>query len=259
MPTTPRTTYCAPTTRTYVRCRAVDHVVGAARIAGRRGVAVIARFGWRSGGRVATVATAVAVAFAVLIGPGSARAVPLPEHSTEWLARTAWEITTELRRAEAVSVVEHRDIAARAISEAASLVAHHLNADPAALRRAWLDAPLARKIAVFSALSQLGVPYRLNGDAPFVGLDCSALTKYAWGQAGVALDRGSASQFARGQRVAVDRVRAGDLVWYPGHIMMSLGVPDLIVHARSGQRAVEIHRIASERLSWMRWVDPTSR
>jgi hypothetical protein len=41
--------------------------------------------------------------------------------------------------------------------------------------------------------------------------------------------------------------------------MMSLGVPELIVHARSGARTVEIHRIADERLDWMRWVDPTPR
>jgi cell wall-associated NlpC family hydrolase len=75
----------------------------------------------------------------------------------------------------------------------------------------------------------------------------------------VNLDRASASQYARGRRIAIDRLRAGDLVWYPGHIMMSLGVPELIVHARSGARTVEIHRIADERLDWMRWVDPTPR
>jgi len=240
MPTTSSATHRAPVQRTHVRPTGVCTTARVVR-------------------RVVTTTAVIAVALAMFVVPKSARAVALPEHSTEWIARTAWEITTELRRSQTVAVVEHRDLAARAISEAASLVAHHLNADPVALRRAWLDAPLPRKIAVFSALSQLGVPYRLNGDAPFVGLDCSALTKYAWGQAGVALDRASASQYARGQRVAVDRIRAGDLVWYPGHIMMSLGVPELIVHARSGQRAVEIHRIADERLSWMRWIDPTSR
>jgi hypothetical protein len=46
------------------------------------------------------------------------------------------------------------------------------------------------------------------------------------------------------------------LVWYPGHIMLSLGVPHLIVHARSGQRSVEIHRIDSTRLPSMQWVSP---
>lgn len=211
--------------------------------------------------RALAVAAVALGSVAGLVGvhTGAARAVPIPEHSTEWIARTAFDITTELRRAEKVPQVEVRDVAARAISEAASLVAYHLDADPVSLRRAWLDAPLPRKIAVFSALSQLGVPYELNGDAPFVGLDCSALTKYAWGQAGVELDRASASQYARGKRINVNRLHAGDLVWYPGHIMMSLGVPELIVHARSGARTVEIHRIADERLDWMRWIDPTTR
>lgn len=211
--------------------------------------------------RVLVVVAVVLGSIAGLVGvrPGAARAVPIPEHSTEWIARTAFDITTELRRAGDVPQTELRDVAARAISETASLVAYHLDADPAPLRRAWLDASLDRKIAVFSALSQLGVPYELNGDAPFVGLDCSALTKYAWGQAGVQLDRASASQYARSRRIDVDRLRAGDLVWYPGHIMMSLGVPELIVHARSGARTVEIHRIADERLDWMRWIDPTPR
>ncbi|MFM8970730.1 MAG: hypothetical protein ACKOI3_11045, partial [Actinomycetota bacterium] len=43
---------------------------------------------------------------------------------------------------------------------------------------------------------------------------------------------GSSHQYARATRVSRDDVQAGDLVWYPGHIMMSLGVPELIVHAR---------------------------
>jgi hypothetical protein len=56
--------------------------------------------------------------------------------------------------------------------------------------------------------------------------------------------------------VSRDTAQVGDLIWYPGHIMMSLGVPGLIVHARSGERAVEVHRIDSTRMSWMRWVSP---
>jgi cell wall-associated NlpC family hydrolase len=120
----------------------------------------------------------------------------------------------------------------------------------------WTAASLTRKIALFSALSQVGVPYRINADAPFIALDCSALTKFAWAQAGVPIDRGSQYQYARAERVSRDSVQVGDLVWYPGHIMFSLGVPELIVHARSGERSVEIHRIDSTRLSWMRWVSP---
>lgn len=183
-------------------------------------------------------------------------AVPVSERTATWIAITSREVALELRAASDLPEVEARGVAARQIDEIASLIAHLLDADAAQLRTVWAEASVQRKIAVFSALSQVGVPYRLNADAPFIALDCSSLTKYAWAQAGVEIDRGSAQQYARGNRVSRDTVQVGDLVWYPGHIMMSLGVPELIVHARSGERAVEVHRIDSTRLSWMRWVSP---
>lgn len=183
-------------------------------------------------------------------------AVPVSERTATWIAVTSREVALELRAASDLPEVEARGVAARQIDEIASLIAHLLDADAAQLRTVWAEASVQRKIAVFSALSQVGVPYRLNADAPFIALDCSSLTKYAWAQAGVEIDRGSAQQYARGNRVSRDDVQVGDLVWYPGHIMMSLGVPELIVHARSGERAVEVHRIDSTRLSWMRWVSP---
>ena len=183
-------------------------------------------------------------------------AVPVSERTATWIAVTSREVALELRAASDLPEAEARGVAARQIDEIASLIAHVLDSDAQRLRTVWADAPVQRKIAVFSALSQVGVPYRLNADAPFIALDCSSLTKYAWAQAGVEIDRGSAQQYARGNRVSRDTVQVGDLVWYPGHIMMSLGVPELIVHARSGERAVEVHRIDSTRLSWMRWVSP---
>ena len=183
-------------------------------------------------------------------------AVPVSERTATWIAVTSREVALELRAASDLPEAEARGVAARQIDEIASLIAHLLDADAAQLRTVWAEASVQRKIAVFSALSQVGVPYRLNADAPFIALDCSSLTKYAWAQAGVEIDRGSAQQYARGNRVSRDTVQVGDLVWYPGHIMMSLGVPELIVHARSGERAVEVHRIDSTRLSWMRWVSP---
>jgi cell wall-associated NlpC family hydrolase len=188
--------------------------------------------------------------------PQSAQAIPLPEVATSWIASTSRGIALELRASRSLPAREQRAVAGRQINEVAGLVAHLLSADADALRSVWAAASLTRKIAVFTALSQLGVPYRLNADAPFVALDCSALTKFAWAQAGLDIERGSQYQYARAARVTRDDVQAGDLVWYPGHIMLSLGLPELIVHARSGQRAVELHRIDATRLPWMRWVSP---
>ena len=205
------------------------------------------------------VVVIAAMSFALLVmssAPQPARAIPVAEGSASWIAAEARSIALELRRSSDVLAAEQSAIAERKINELAGLVAYLLDADANQLRSVWTSAPLVRKIALFSALSQVGVPYRTNADAPFIALDCSALTKFAWAQAGVPIERGSQYQYARAERVSRDDVRVGDLVWYPGHIMFSLGVPDLIVHARSGQRSVEIHRIDSTRLSWMSWVSP---
>ena len=202
-------------------------------------------------------AAVLAMVFVVgAAAPQPAGAIPVTERAASWIAATSREIALELRRSSEVPAAEQSAIAERKINELAGLVAHLLDADAEQLRLVWTSAPLTRKIALFSALSQVGVPYRTNADAPFIALDCSALTKFAWAQAGVPIERGSQYQYARAERVARDNVQVGDLVWYPGHIMFSLGVPELIVHARSGQRSVEIHRIDSTRLSWMRWVSP---
>jgi hypothetical protein len=203
------------------------------------------------------VAAMLAAVVMLSVGsPNTAHAVPVTERAASWIAATSREIALELRRSRNVPEVEQQAIAGRQIDEVASLVAYLLDADAEQLRSVWTVASLTRKIALFSALSQVGVPYRINADAPFIALDCSALTKFAWAQAGVPIDRGSQYQYARAERVSRDSVQVGDLVWYPGHIMFSLGVPELIVHARSGERSVEIHRIDSTRLSWMRWVSP---
>jgi hypothetical protein len=203
------------------------------------------------------VAAMLAAVVMLSVGsPNTAHAVPVTERAASWIAATSREIALELRRSRNVPEIEQQAIAGRQIDEVASLVAYLLDADAEQLRSVWTAASLTRKIALFSALSQVGVPYRINADAPFIALDCSALTKFAWAQAGVPIDRGSQYQYARAERVSRDSVQVGDLVWYPGHIMFSLGVPELIVHARSGERSVEIHRIDSTRLSWMRWVSP---
>ena len=185
-----------------------------------------------------------------------AAAVPVNERTATWISVTARRVALELRAVSDLPEAETRNVAGRQIDELASLVAFLLEADAAALRQVWLDSPIQRKIAVFSALSQVGVPYRVNADAPFIAVDCSALTKFAWAQAGLDIDRGSQQQFERSTRIERDQVMAGDFVWYPGHIMMSLGLPELIVHARSGNRAVEVHRIAASRFSGMRWASP---
>lgn len=76
--------------------------------------------------------------------------------------------------------------------------------------------------AVRNALSQLGVPYQWGGTTAGQGLDCSGLTSWAYGQAGVQIPRLAADQ-AIGASVSPDALLPGDLVVWSGHVAMVIG------------------------------------
>lgn len=69
-------------------------------------------------------------------------------------------------------------------------------------------------VAVSAAVSQLGVPYRFAQSSPGVAFDCSGLTAYAWGQAGVSIPHQSAAQYASTPHVPQDQAQPGDLIFY---------------------------------------------
>jgi len=233
------------------------HMVAAAFAHRRPNVRTGVRSFSRRRSLLAVLLVAIAVVVGVVAAPGSrVDAVPVSERTATWIATTARRAALDLRAVRDLPASERRGAAGRQINELADMVAYLLDADADELRQVWFDAPIDRQIAVFSALSQVGVPYRINADAPFIALDCSALTRFAWAQAGLDIERGSQQQYDRSQRVDRDEVQPGDFVWYPGHIMLSLGLPELIVHARSGERSVEVHRIDSTRMPWMRWASP---
>lgn len=124
------------------------------------------------------------------------------------------------------------------------------------LQRAWAAADLLRQKAIFAGLTQLGVPYRLNTSSAFKGFDCSGLTSYAWGVAGVNIARSSRAQFNAAKPVKSGEAKLGDLVWRPGHVSMYLGVPGAILQAPDRGRNVEI-QLMNERISgWVRYADP---
>jgi cell wall-associated NlpC family hydrolase len=122
----------------------------------------------------------------------------------------------------------------------ADAVAAEMAIDPAAVRDAWARADMPHQTAVLAALAELGKPYRYATSDPDVGFDCSGLTAYAWERAGVGLAHQSSAQI----RAAASRDRstamAGDIVQYPGHVMLYLGVDDAIVHAANRQDDVEL-------------------
>jgi cell wall-associated NlpC family hydrolase len=75
-------------------------------------------------------------------------------------------------------------------------------------------------------MGQLGVPYRFATSSPGVSFDCSGLTKYAWGVAGVGLPHQSRQQYASIPHVPVSQAQPGDLLFFYSpisHVSIYLG------------------------------------
>lgn len=135
-------------------------------------------------------------------------------------------------------------------------IAVALDLDVDELQRSWVGADIPHQRALIAGLTQLGVPYRLNTSIAFTSFDCSGLTSYAWGVAGITVGRSSSAQYYRATRIKSAQAQPGDLVWRPGHVSMYLGVPGAVLQAPDRGRNVEI-QLMNERISgWVRYADP---
>ena len=88
--------------------------------------------------------------------------------------------------------------------------------------------------AVRAALSQTGVAYHWGGKTPAGGLDCSGLTKWAYGQAGVTIPDGSGNQ-AVGAQVQQANLQPGDLAVWRGHVAMYIGEGKMVEAPQTGE------------------------
>jgi cell wall-associated NlpC family hydrolase len=90
--------------------------------------------------------------------------------------------------------------------------------------------------AVSAALSRVGMPYVWGASGPN-SFDCSGLTMWAWGQAGVSLPHFSGAQYASTQHIPMSQVQPGDLV-FPSdtgtHMAMYIGGGQIVEAAHSG-------------------------
>ena len=99
--------------------------------------------------------------------------------------------------------------------------------------------------AVQAAESQLGVPYVWGGESPrgspHPGFDCSGLTQWSWGQAGVAIPRTAQEQYDAIPHVPMSALQQGDLIfWDDGttsvqHVGMYVGNGNVIDAPQTGQ------------------------
>lgn len=99
--------------------------------------------------------------------------------------------------------------------------------------------------AIAAAQSQLGVPYKFAMSSPGEAFDCSGLTKYAWGKAGVSLPHQSAQQYAVTPHIPKDQAQPGDLIFYHspiGHVAIYLG-GGMLIHAPATGDVVKISSV----------------
>jgi cell wall-associated NlpC family hydrolase len=142
-------------------------------------------------------------------------------------------------------------------TQTAQYAAIELGYPEAEMVEAWAATPVGHQRAVLAAMTQVGVPYRTNTSEEGVGFDCSGLTTYAWARAGVDLVRQSSAQIQNAASLDRSSAKAGDLVQYPGHVMMYLGVGDAVIHSVMRGRTVELDTISERRANSVRFGDPT--
>ena len=65
---------------------------------------------------------------------------------------------------------------------------------------------------VRTAATQIGQRYRLGGESPRTGFDCSGLIYWAYKQHGIKIPRVTTSQAKVGQKIGRNNLRAGDIV-----------------------------------------------
>ena len=110
-------------------------------------------------------------------------------------------------------------------------------------------APGTLPTVVATALGFRGVPYLHGGTDPS-GFDCSGFLQYVFGRHGTQLPREARDQYRVGQRVDVNEVRAGDLLFFqtvsPGASHVGLAIGDRqFVHAPSSRGVVRVERYDS--------------
>jgi cell wall-associated NlpC family hydrolase len=99
-----------------------------------------------------------------------------------------------------------------------------------------------------TAVDFRGVHYRLGGDSPADGFDCSGFVQYVFGLAHVTLPRTVNEQFGAGSPIRLTDIQEGDLVFFtttaPGASHVGIALADgAFVHAPGAGGAVRVERL----------------
>ncbi|OIB58086.1 NlpC/P60 family protein [Natrialba sp. SSL1] len=107
---------------------------------------------------------------------------------------------------------------------------------------------------VVSIASQfLETPYEWGGMTS-EGIDCSGLVRIAYAAIGVLVPRDADQQSTLGTAVERDELEPGDLLFFPGHVAISLGGDDYI-HAYGSADAVTINSLDSDDEQYVESLD----
>jgi hypothetical protein len=102
-------------------------------------------------------------------------------------------------------------------------------------------------LAAEIAASMRGKPYRLGGDRPDRGFDCSGLVQYSYGLIGIPLPRTVAEQYRAAAPLDSASPAVGDLLFFRiGGAISHVGIyygDGVFVHAPSSGRAVTVSRL----------------
>jgi hypothetical protein len=142
------------------------------------------------------------------------------------------------------------------LARLAGMVAPRVGVERAHLLNAWHTTTPQHQVALVTGLTTLGVGYEFGSDNPKKGLDCSGLIAYAWKQVGVELPLQSLSQYRAAKPVEKKDALAGDLIWYPGHTMMYLGVGDAVLHSARPNAGVRVGLVGWRELPQMKFGNP---
>ncbi|HVU71703.1 MAG TPA: NlpC/P60 family protein [Mycobacteriales bacterium] len=103
-------------------------------------------------------------------------------------------------------------------------------------RQAHGSLPYGARVAVAWAYHELGRPYSYGSAGPYA-FDCSGLTRYVWGKAGVSLAHYSGAQLSEGTRIrSRGNARPGDILEFAGmgHVALYVGDGWMIEASHSG-------------------------